>query len=57
MMYNVVQRFKSDFSLADIGMSVFGGAPDIFTVIDMEDGNLIFADESVNCSMTPSSHG
>ena len=47
MMYDSVEGCQTYRSLADIGMSVFGSAPFIHAVIDMEDGDLIFADETV----------
>lgn len=43
-MNNVVQSFESDKTVIDVGMAVFGGTFFIFAVIDVEDGNLVFAD-------------
>ena len=45
MMYDAVQGVKADASLSKILMPVFGGAAGIFTVVDMEDGDLIFSQD------------
>ena len=46
-MDNPVQGFKADSALSDVFMAVFGRAAGIFAVIDMKDGNLVFADNLV----------
>lgn len=43
----MVYRVKSDMSETDIGMPVFCGSRNIFTVINVKDGNLIFSDQAV----------
>ena len=43
----MVYRVKSDVSETDIGMPVFCGSRNIFTVINVKDGNLIFSDQAV----------
>ena len=45
-----MKRVKTDLSEADIGMTVFGSTAWIFTVVDMEDGNLIFSEDPVEFS-------
>ena len=47
VVYDMVYRVKSDMSETDIGMPVFCGSRNIFTVINVKDGNLIFSDQAV----------
>ena len=42
MMDDAVQCVKADASFSQVFMTVFGRAAGIFTVIDMEDGDLVF---------------
>ena len=42
-----MQCRKSDTALSDIGMPVFGGSLFVFTVIDVEDTEPVFADQTV----------
>ena len=47
MMYNIRERRKTYLTEAQIFMAVFFGASGIFAVINMEYGNLFFADDLV----------
>ena len=49
----VVERFEPDFSLPDIGVAVFRRAPFIFTVVDMEDRDLVKAQDPVELRKNP----
>ena len=54
VMYDIGECIKSNFSKSDIGMPVFCGSRNIFTVINVKDGNLIFPIRRSNSSITSS---
>ena len=47
MVYDVVQGVEADLPEADVGVPVLGGAGSVFAVVDVEDRDLIPADEPV----------
>ena len=47
VVYDVVQGVETDLPEADVGVPVLGGAGGVFAVVDVEDRDLIPADEPV----------
>ena len=47
MMYDIGECIESDFAFSDIGVSVFLCTACVFTVVDMEDGYLVFSQKAV----------
>ena len=47
MKYNFLQRFKTDFPKPDIFMPIFMTSTVIFAVVDMEDCDLLFSNQTV----------